>query len=70
MSEREQRYADFDWQERWNDNKGPCALISRSGDDFCAIGPMGVIFIKPKDVPSFAQQMRVFVALLEKEAGA
>lgn len=64
-----QTFAYMHWEDRWNANKGVCAQVDRDGVQFIATGPMGVVHIDRDDVPFFVKQMRVFLLLLEKEAG-
>lgn len=63
------------WRSRWNDNQGAAAM-SLDIDDFPYPGKnvmfvcgMGIIYVKPEDIPAFAGQMRAGLDMLEREYG-
>lgn len=63
----EQTFAHFEWEPRWNDNKGPVASVMHVEDYILAVGPMGTVWIKKQDIPALRKQLAAFDKLLAGE---
>jgi hypothetical protein len=69
-TETSRRYADLDWQERWN-HVTAVAALTQSGPDVVATGMFGVLRFRldrPADVAAIVASFRQFTGMIE-EAG-
>jgi hypothetical protein len=66
--EEEQRFAFFEWPKRWNNTAGAIAHLTEVDHVIFATCGMGVVKIRPEDVPHFVRQMRGFLDSLERFA--
>lgn len=62
-----EKFADFEWQKRWNESKGIIGCIDRVGDRYMLVNCMGVIHCDREDLTAIRNQLQSFVNLLNKE---
>ena len=61
------------WRSRWNNSQGPVSMtldiddFPYPGKNVMFVSGMGIIYVKPEDIPAFVGQMRAGLDALERE---